>query len=133
MAASEILILLALILCVLWMVPMIRYLLRRWRSRDWPVVPGTIQRGQVLRRGEQDTKPSFTPVCLGTLTRSMVRATRVCSFLVAGDEETAQNLQKQGAVGNVNVRYNPRKPEISFLQEKELLGRQVIQNPLWFG
>jgi len=45
--------------------------------------------------------------------------------------EAAEKLQKQAVGKSVTVKYDPKSPEISFLEERELLGRRVVQNPTW--
>jgi len=51
--------------------------------------------------------------------------------LVAEDRETAEKLQKQAEGSPVTVRYNPKNPEVSILGDRELLGRRVVQDPMW--
>jgi hypothetical protein len=51
--------------------------------------------------------------------------------LIAEDRETAEKLQKQAEGRPVTVRYNPKSPEVSFLEDRELLGRRVVQDPMY--
>jgi hypothetical protein len=49
------------------------------------------------------------------------------------DMEAAEKLQKLAVGKSVTVRYDPKSPEISLFEERELLGRRVEQNPTWLG
>jgi hypothetical protein len=52
-------------------------------------------------------------------------------IVVADDMSSAHELQKRLDGSSVIVRYDPAKPSISVLENKELGGRQIIQDPLW--
>ncbi len=113
--ANEIPTLLGLTLCVLWLalVPVIRYRFRKWRSRDWPTVPGSIQRRRVRRGGPTKYQGSVYRSLFG-YAYEVDGAGYVGSFaLVSEDQEAALNLQTYGDGGNVTVRYNPKHPEMS--------------------
>ncbi len=51
--------------------------------------------------------------------------------LVAEDRDTAEKLQKQAEGKPVSVRYNPKAPDVSLLEDREFLGRKVVQDPLY--
>jgi hypothetical protein len=131
MDASELLVLLALFLCGLWMVSVVRYRVRKWRARNWPSAQGTVQRGQVLRGGPTKYQAFIYRSLFGYVYK--VEGLRYAGLfvLLAGDQETAESLQKQNEGKRVVVRYDPRRPQISFLQEKELMSREILQNPSW--
>jgi len=51
--------------------------------------------------------------------------------LVAEDRETAEKLQQQAEETAVTARYNPKTPEVSLLEDREFLGRRVVQDPVY--
>ncbi len=51
--------------------------------------------------------------------------------LVAEDRQTAEKLQKEAEGRQVTVRYNPKTPDVSLLEDREFLGRKVVQDPLY--
>jgi Protein of unknown function (DUF3592) len=133
MVASELLILLTLILCGLWTIRAVRYRMAKWQARNWPTTDGTVQKGQVVRGGPTKFQAFVYRSLLGYVYN--VDGCRYAGLfvLIASDLETAEKLQKENEGKAVIVQYDPRQPQNSFLQEKELMGRQVIQNPLWIN
>lgn len=124
-------ILLALVLYVWWMAPFVRYRLRKWQSRNWPSVRGTIQKGEVLRGGPTRYQAFVYRSLLGYAYKVDDSPHAGLFVLVAGDEETAVNLQKQCDGKGVTVRYSRTNPDISFLVENQLMDRPIVQNPWW--
>ena len=51
--------------------------------------------------------------------------------LVAEDMESAERLQLQADGKPVRVKYDPKDPGVSVLVDRELLGRRIIQDPMW--
>ncbi len=128
----EILILIVMVtLSLSAVVPVVRYELRKFRSRGWPVVLGTIQKGEILHSGA--TKFLYVPF------RSLLGYTYTVNghpywgyfALVAEDRDLAEKLQLQAEGRPVSVRYDPKTPEVSLLEDRELLGRRVIQDPMY--
>ena len=113
------------------MVRVVRYQSKLFRSRTWPVVPGTVQKGEILQSGA--TKNLYVPFrCLLGYAYSVNGQSYWGLFaLVTEDRETAEKLQKQGEGGIVTVRYNPKSPEVSLLKDREFLGRKVVQDPMY--
>ena len=109
----------------------VRYQAKLFRSRTWPVVRGTVEQGEILNSGA--TTILYVPF------RSMFgyaydvngRSYRGRFALIAEDRETAETLQRQAEGKAVNVRYNPTTPERSLLDDREFLGRRVVQDPLY--
>jgi len=120
----------AFILAQVWF-KQIRYFLRKWKSREWPTIQGIVQKGEILRGGPT--------VDSGIRYRSMlgygykVDDVRFAGFfvLIAGSQDTAEQFQREFDGNTVMVRYDPMHPERSLLQERELNGRQILQNPIW--
>jgi hypothetical protein len=112
-------------------IPQVRHQLRMWRSQGWPTVHGTVQKGEVLHSG--GGRASFLPFrsLLGYAFTVNGRPYWGLFVLAAEDMQTAEKLQKQTEGMAVSVQYDPKKPEISFLVERELLGRRIVQDPTW--
>jgi hypothetical protein len=110
---------------------MVRYQSKLVRSRNWPVVPGTVQRGEILQKGATTfLKVPFRSL-LGYAYRVDGRPYWGLFALIAEDRETAEKLQSQAEGTPVAVRYNPKAPEVSILEDRVLLGRRVIQDPMY--
>lgn len=104
---------------------------KKRRSRHWPTTTGTVQPCSVVR-GFGSWNPDLYRCVLGYAFRA--NESRYAGFFVieAKNEETAQMLQKQGREVSVTVRYNPLNPDVSILDDVQILGRRIIQNPHWF-
>jgi hypothetical protein len=112
-------------------IPEVRHQFRMWRSQGWPTVHGTVQKGEVLHSGGGRT--SFLPFrsLLGYAFTVNGHPYWGLFVLAVEDMQTAEKLQKQADGTPVTVQYDPKKPEISFLVERELLGRRIVQDPRW--
>lgn len=109
----------------------VRYQSKLFRSRTWPIVPGTVQKGEILSRGATTfLKVPFRSL-LGYAYQVNGRRYWGLFALIAEDRDTAEKLQKQAEGRPVSVRYNPKSPEMSLLEDRELLGRRVIQDPMY--
>jgi hypothetical protein len=109
----------------------VRYQSKLFRSRGWPIVPGTVQKGEVLSRGA--TNILYVPFrsLLGYAYKVNGRPYWGLFALIAEDSYTAEKLQKQAEGRPVTVRYNPKTPGVSLLEDRQLLGRRVIQDPFY--
>jgi hypothetical protein len=109
----------------------VRYQSKLFRSRNWPTVPGTVQKGEILRSGA--TKILYVPFrsLLGYAYQVNGQPYWGLFALIAEDRETAEKLQVHADGRLVTVRYNPRSPEVSLLEDREFLGRRVIQDPIY--
>jgi hypothetical protein len=117
-----------------WMIILqVRHQLRMWRSQSWPTVHGTVQKGEVLHSG--GGRASFLPFrsLLGYAFTVNGHPYWGLFVLAAEDMQAAEKLQKQADGIAVTVQYDPKKPDISFLVERELLGRRIVQDPTWLG
>jgi hypothetical protein len=108
-----------------------RYQSKLFRSRSWPIVPGTVQKGEILQRGATTfLQVPFRSLLGYAYTVNGSPYWGLFAF-IAEDRETAEQLQKQAEGRPVTVRYNPKSPEESLLENRELLGRRVIQDPFY--
>jgi hypothetical protein len=108
-----------------------RYQSKLFRSRSWPVVPGTVQKGEILNSGA--TTFLYVPFrsLLGYAYQVKGRSYWGFFALIAEDREMAEKLQQQAEGRLVTVRYNPKSPQVSVLEDREFLGRRVLQDPMY--
>ena len=109
----------------------LRLQFRKRQSRSWPSASGTVQR-YAVEKGYDFWAPdtyrsilSYTFSANGSPRYAGLFAVRV------EDEDTAKLLQKQAEGANVTVRYNPKNPDISLLEEEQILGHRITQNAHW--
>jgi hypothetical protein len=109
----------------------VRYQSKLFRSQSWPVVPGTVQKGEILSRGASAfLKVPFRSL-LGYAYQVDGQSYWGLFALIAEDRDAAEKLQKQAEGRPVTVRFNPKSPEVSVLEDKEFLGRRVVQDPMY--
>ena len=109
----------------------VRFGIRKWQSRLWPVVPGVIEKGEVNYNDRAAYLPSMYRLLFGyTYILDGVRFAGLF-ILMVGSETMAADFQHKLKATSVSVRYNPKHPEMSFLVEKELLGKEVYQSLMW--
>lgn len=92
---------------------------------------GKAQKGQILHSGPVKYLQLPFRSLLGYAYEVSGKSYCGLFVLAAEDMEMAENLQTQAAGKSVSVKYNPKSPEISLLEERELLGHRVAQNPTW--
>lgn len=108
-----------------------RHQAKVFRSRNWPSIQGTVQKGEILQSGAtRFLKVPFRSL-LGYAYTVDGRPYWGLFVLIAEDRETAEKLQKQTEGMAVRLRYNPESPSESLLNDKDLLGRRVIQDPFY--
>jgi Protein of unknown function (DUF3592) len=106
----------------------VRFLVRRLRSAKWPTAGATIHAGFVGSIGKGGRAASFTyqfPVEDGLY---------YGRFILMANEEGGRKLLRELDGQSVQVRYNPRRPEISFLlnlYDARFNGVAASQNPYW--
>ncbi len=111
---------------------MIRYLVRRYKSRLWPLIDATIQKGAVgvVSAGRGGTAPA---AFIGYA--YIVGGVRYANyFVLIGDSEHVQRLQDNLAGSQLKIRYNPADPNISFLDDyydARFEGLSARQSPEW--
>lgn len=110
----------------------IRYAVRRYKSRLWPRVDATIQKGAVgaVSGGRGATAPA---AFIGYA--YIVGGIRYAShFVLIGESERVQKLLENLAGSKLQVRYNPNDPNISFLvdyYDTRFDGLTARQSPEW--
>jgi hypothetical protein len=103
---------------------MLRLPARIWSSRKWPRVAGTVQKGIAERRERRYGPPSYHLVFEYTYTVEGVP--RAGLFTVEAESESeGKKLLSKIEGQSAAVSYNPSRPEISFLAEKEMAGMRV--------
>jgi Protein of unknown function (DUF3592) len=114
-------------------IPQIGHHLRVLRSGRWPIAHGRVQKGEILHSGPTNYL-RYVPyrALLGYAYEVAGREYSGLFVLAAEDAQTAEKLQKKLNGTEVKVQYDPKNPEISFLVDKELVGRRVVQDPMWF-
>lgn len=111
---------------VLWLV--IRLLVRRWNSRNWPQAQGTVQNGIVERNTAGEGSPTFS--CLLQYTYTVEGVTYAGLFALAAEsEDGGKRLLSRVQGHSALVSYHPRDPQNSFLAEKEIEGIPVQHGP----
>jgi hypothetical protein len=105
-----------------------RFTIRRGQSRSWPVAQGTIQSCRV-EKGLNFLAPFRYYSVFGYAFKA--NGSRYAGFfaLPTDDEDSAVALQKQAPGTTVTVRYKSNNPDVSLLEDEQILGRRIIQNP----
>jgi hypothetical protein len=114
-----------------FLIPEIRFQVRLMRSRSWPVVQGSVQRGEILHSGPARYVQLPFRSLLGYAYKVNGNSYWGLFVLPVEDMEAAEKLQRQADGQTVSVRHDPKRPNISVLVERELLGRRIIQDPMW--
>ena len=117
-----------------WFFFLIRYLVRRHRSRLWPLMEATIQKGAT---GAVSAGRGATAHAAFIGYAYIVGGVRYANyFVLIGDSEHVQRLQDNLAGSNLKIRYNPADPNISFLEDYYdpcFEGLTARQSPEWMN
>jgi hypothetical protein len=93
----------------------IRYMVRQYRSVDWPVTDAIVQKGPAgyvpIGRGEG------TPACFVGYTFLVDGSTYTGLFALYGSSDDVERVDKNFFSGSIRVRYDPANPGISYLDE----------------
>jgi hypothetical protein len=108
-----------------------RFAFRKWRSVGWPTASGTVQRGEVSKGGPNRFTGSVYRSRFGYVYHVQDSMHVGFFVLLAPNEQTANEFQKQLQGRHVNVKYDPKRPDVSLVVESEFLGKPIIQNPDW--
>ena len=128
----EILIVAALVfLSAGFFIPEIRHQFRLMRSGSWPITQGAVQKGEVLHSGPTKYLQLRFRSLHGYAYKVNGNPYWGIFALVAEDMQIAEKLQRQADGKSIRVKYDPKRPDISILVDRELLGRRIIQNPMW--
>jgi hypothetical protein len=115
-----------------WYFVQIRFVLRRYRSKGWPITDGTLQKGAVGRIsfGRGASAPA---TFMGYA--YIVQGVRYAGFFALyGDESQTCKLQDGLTGAHVQIRYNPSDPNVSYLvdyKDPRFDGLAATQNPEW--
>jgi Protein of unknown function (DUF3592) len=103
----------------------LRFTIRKRASKNWPAIEATIDSSSLGPQGLLH-RVHFTysyrvngSNCTGRFD------------LLAGNTISVKELQQSVVGKKVAVRYDVRHLEISFLSDREIAGRRVMQGPIW--
>jgi hypothetical protein len=132
---SEWVFLLLLLSVLAWVcVKQLRYSLMLFSSRRWPAIDATVCMGSVGR--VSGLKGSYAFGSFFGYGFEIQGIRYVGSFVLIGNEEHAQALQKNLAGLVMKVRYNPTDPNVSVIvdpYDSRFEGLAGRQNPDWLG
>jgi hypothetical protein len=103
---------------------------RRGRSHSWPIAPGTVQPAGVKAGWGFWAPAQYRSIFAYAFPANGSRYAGF--FAVEADREgDALAMQKQMTGMGVTVRYDPEHPDISILEDRQISGRRLTQNPHW--
>ena len=117
---------------VWWYIVQIRHLVWRYRSKRWPSLPATLQKGAIGRIsfGKGASAPA---TFMGYA--YLVQGVRYAGFFALyGDDSKVRRLHDGLAGGAIQIRYNPSDPNVSLLvdyTDQRFDGLAATQNPEW--
>jgi hypothetical protein len=105
----------------------IRYFLLRSRSKHWPVIDATLQRGCIGKISKGAIPTAFVGYAY------IVQGVRYAGFFaLCGDDDLVRKLNDRLAGGTIQIRYDPTAPSVSFLvneYDSRFDGLEASQNP----
>ena len=112
----------------------IPYLLKYLRRKNWPSANATIQKGAMGRisRG----KGGFIPACFIGYTFKVQDERYAAYFVLVGNEEALEKLNKNLSGGSLEIRYDPSDHNISLLvdyHDFRFAGLTASQDPEWLS
>jgi hypothetical protein len=110
----------------------IPYLLKYLRRKNWPSGNATIQKGAMGRisRG----RGGFIPACFIGYTFKVQGERYAAYFVLVGNEEALEKVNKGLSGGSLQIRYDPSDPNISLLVDYDdfrFAGLRASQDPDW--
>ena len=110
-----------------------RHSLLEQSSQAWPLVEAIVQKGETMFRGP------FLALSARKVPKSLfgysytVDGLRHFGFFAVyrGNGISALEMQDRFAGRKVSIRYDPNRPNRSFVVEREILGEPIFQNPDW--
>lgn len=120
-------------LCLYALIPEISHGVRIFRSQNWPKVSGTVQKGEVLHSGPARYLQLPFRSLLGYAYQ--VNGTSYWGLFVVpvNDMWEAEVMQKRALGKLVTVKYDPKRPSVSLLADREICGRRITQHPTWLS
>jgi Protein of unknown function (DUF3592) len=116
---------------VLLLLVQIRYLVRQVRSRDWPVIDATIQKGPTGMLND-DRRGNGMPAWFVGYSFKVNNSIYTGRFALYGNSGEVDRVRRDFPAGSIRVKYDPANPNISFLKESKdsRFGRLTpTQNP----
>jgi hypothetical protein len=113
-----------------WYFVQIRHLLRRSRSKGWPAVEATPQRGSVGKIAVG--KGASVPAAFVGYAYTVQGIRYAGFFAICGDDQRVRKLNEELVGGSIQVRYDPSSPNFSFLvneSDPRFDGLKATQNP----
>ncbi len=112
----------------------IPYLLKYLRRKNWPSANATIQKGAIGRisRG----RGAFIPACFIGYTFKVQEERYAGYFVLVGNEEALEKLNKNLSGGSLQIRYDPSDPNVSLLLDYHdflFAGLTASQDPAWLS
>jgi hypothetical protein len=106
-----------------------KYFYWKSRSHSWPTVPGSVQKGELV--GGNSALFGMHRGIMGFA--YSIEGVRYAGIFVviANDENTAARYQCDLDGAQVSVRYDPNRPERSFLEQNKIHAIPIYQNPFW--
>jgi hypothetical protein len=117
-----------------WYFVQIRFVLRRYRSKHWPTVDATLQKGAIgkISFGRGATAPA---TFMGYA--YIVQGVRYAGFFALyGDDSQVRKLQDDLTGAHIQIRYDPSDPNVSYLldnKDSRFDGLAATQNPEWLN
>jgi hypothetical protein len=110
----------------------LRYTLRKRASKNWPCVEATIDSGIVGFRGPLSALPSLLYRVHFTYSYRVNRLQYSGRFfLLAGSKKSGEEFRQALAGKSVLAKYDSRRPGVSLLNDREMMGERVMQGPSW--
>jgi hypothetical protein len=103
----------------------LRHTFRKRASRNWPSIEATIDSSNLGPQGLLH-RVHFT---YSYRINGVYYTSRFDLF--AGNTISVKELQQSVVGKKVLVQYDARHPGISFLSDKQIVGRRVLQGPIW--
>ncbi len=110
----------------------LRYTLRKRASKNWPSVEATIESGIVGFRGPLSALPSFLYRVHFTYSYRVNGLHHSGRFFLLADSRKSGEKFRQALAGkSILAKYDSRRPGVSLLIDREMMGKHVMQGPSW--
>jgi hypothetical protein len=112
----------------------IPYLLKYLRRKNWPSANATIQKGAIGRISRR--RGAFIPACFIGYTFKVQEERYAGYFVLVGNEEALEKLNKNLSGGSLQIRYDPSDPNVSLLLDYHdflFAGLTASQDPAWLS
>jgi hypothetical protein len=103
----------------------LRFTIRKWASKNWPTIEATIDSSNLGAQGLL-RRVHFT---YSYRVNGLHYTGRF--DLLAGNTISVKELQQSVVGKRVLVKYDVRHLGVSFLSDEQIVGRRVLQGPIW--